>query len=524
MRKDNSNDYRFWIVFTGTIIPLFVMALYIGFQKEGYHMDELYSYGLANSTQFSFPGENNNWVGVDYFYDFLNVNRGERFHYQSVIQNQINDVHPPLYYMVIHTVSSFFPDLFSKWIGIGVNIFFYLGTVGLISLTVRKILENKWIGLITGVFWGVSIGALSSIVFIRMYTMLTFFCMLFFYFLVGVFKNESLTWKKLGLIIGTIILGTLTQYFFLIYAFFVVATACIILFIQKEWKKSLLIGCTSLIGVILSFLIFPSALSHMLEGDRGTEATENIQLLNWDSSFFQMINRDLFTGRFFLIVIGLLLFCVLTVLLKRKNTGLFTKRKEPLDSAIFIILAFVPSISYVLLVQQIAPYQSERYILNVYPSIIILLTMLIYITAREIPSFNNWKASLLSAVIAAVIVILGILTQPINFLYEGHEEIKEELRSYEDTDTLVISSAFWRTNSNIQLYLELGAIYRMHSNDGTFPTLPEEERLYSSNELLLFLDQDFSEDSDLERILEEYGFEEAEYLFSSEQSKIYYLD
>ena len=51
------------------------------------------------------------------FKDYLTVNKGEEFKLGSVIYNQTHDSHPPLFYLVLHLISSFFPGEFSKWFG-----------------------------------------------------------------------------------------------------------------------------------------------------------------------------------------------------------------------------------------------------------------------------------------------------------------------------------------------------------------------------------------------------------------------
>ena len=51
-----------------------------------------------------------------------------RFNYISVYYNQVLDVHPPLFYMLVHTVSSIFNDTFSKYIIFSINLVFFIGT------------------------------------------------------------------------------------------------------------------------------------------------------------------------------------------------------------------------------------------------------------------------------------------------------------------------------------------------------------------------------------------------------------
>ena len=88
-------------------------VLYWGSKKEGYYIDELWTYGLANSYEAPFlwekAGYMNEWHEPEFYMDYLVANEGEKFAFHSVYENQARDVHPPFYYMILHTVCSLFP-------------------------------------------------------------------------------------------------------------------------------------------------------------------------------------------------------------------------------------------------------------------------------------------------------------------------------------------------------------------------------------------------------------------------------
>ena len=115
------------------------IVLVLGFfqAKNNYHRDEIYSFGHANSTQGSFlvPQVTNAWVKNEYqqhiwyrwipghtFHTWLTVQPDEAFRYKHIVDNLKVDVHPPLFYILLHTVCSFTPDVMSKWQGAALNI------------------------------------------------------------------------------------------------------------------------------------------------------------------------------------------------------------------------------------------------------------------------------------------------------------------------------------------------------------------------------------------------------------------
>lgn len=105
-------------------------------KKKGYDSDEVWSYALSNSYYRPFlettAGWNmaytkedthyiSEWFNGSVYHDYITVQKGQQFSYDSVWYNQANDVHPPLYYAIIHTICSFSPDIYSPWFALSVN-------------------------------------------------------------------------------------------------------------------------------------------------------------------------------------------------------------------------------------------------------------------------------------------------------------------------------------------------------------------------------------------------------------------
>mgnify|MGYP007123075915 CR=1 FL=1 len=98
MRKVKTNFVLTIIIFISLLV-----ILVLSIQKKGMQEDEYYTYLLANNATgsglcFAFEdGVKMDPVSAfdEYFYpDDLNI--------RSVWGNQINDVHPPLYYLLFH--------------------------------------------------------------------------------------------------------------------------------------------------------------------------------------------------------------------------------------------------------------------------------------------------------------------------------------------------------------------------------------------------------------------------------------
>ena len=166
------------------ITQVFTMIIW-GQNKQGFFMDEISTYGLSNSYYNPFTNWNadyyNEWKTPDYYMSYVETHEGTQFRYDSVYYNQSIDVHPPLYYYLLHTVCSFFPDQFTKWFGIGLNIVFYLIANILIFKISKKYFQDKWLWYIPVLFYGFSIVAASTVMFIRMYMLMTLLVLFLLY-------------------------------------------------------------------------------------------------------------------------------------------------------------------------------------------------------------------------------------------------------------------------------------------------------------------------------------------------------
>ena len=86
------------------IIAQTVIYVLAGMSKAYFHMDEVYSYGLANHERvqiYETEGFYDTWHEGSYYDEYLTVGDDERGDFWPVYENQRNDVHPPLFYFLL---------------------------------------------------------------------------------------------------------------------------------------------------------------------------------------------------------------------------------------------------------------------------------------------------------------------------------------------------------------------------------------------------------------------------------------
>lgn len=294
MSKKRKQQYI--LVMAALLLLQLAVLFYYGSRKAGFHEDELYTYYSSNKTAGLFVNDRQWTQGEELRNDFV-VLGGEGFRYDVVWQMQSWDVHPPLYYFLFHTICSLFPGVFSKWLGIAVNLIAYVGSYILLAYTAYTAVrcggaaeqgatcaaiygEEAWgkkkaeiLSFLVCLFWGFSGAVISGVMFIRMYQLLTFFVLLCLSLhLQAIFKQDFRIRSFLLPLALTVFLGFLTQYYYIIFHFFLGAGFCFYLLRKKKIRELFSYAAACAAGLLAALIYYPPALSHIFRGYRGTEA------------------------------------------------------------------------------------------------------------------------------------------------------------------------------------------------------------------------------------------------------------
>ena len=312
-----------------------VLCLYFGMQKEGFHQDEYYSYYSSNRTAGLYTPDRE-WVDTDTILNEFEVLPGEGFNYSLVATVQSWDVHPPLFYDLLHTACSLYPGHFSKWYGIGVNMCAFILCFLALYALLGKLTSNP-VRILILAAWTLNPMTISCVMFIRMYMLLTFFIFMCAYLYVSMIlaikddENNLPSYKKLILgclpIMLVSFLGFLMQYYYFIFFFFMGAGFTIWLFIRfglnkETFLKAILHVVMCAVSLGCAVLVYPSSASHILRGYRGKEAmTEFASVTNIFErfAFFIGLLNDYVFGGFFYIVLAIVVICFIVLFIIEKR-------------------------------------------------------------------------------------------------------------------------------------------------------------------------------------------------------------
>lgn len=162
------------------LLVALLFSVYWGDRKQVGFIDEFFTYTLSNNeVGMTPPVKNNRWNDQSVITDAMTVRYGEEFTYQKVYRNQVSDVHPPIYYFLVHTMSSIFADSYSKWIGLSLNIAFLLVGICLVAALAYWISQgDRALSLAAALAYALSPGTITSVMLIRMYLLLSLFVLL----------------------------------------------------------------------------------------------------------------------------------------------------------------------------------------------------------------------------------------------------------------------------------------------------------------------------------------------------------
>ncbi len=386
------NKANLWQI--GVLLLLVVVLLFFVGQKEGYHMDEVLSYQLANSEYNPFIITNKPvgrlaqfmsdeiqgdtlwqtagnlwrtamdvvrngsgsklmqskaveypeavWFSRQQFVDYMTVNESDGFNPLSAYLGAQADTHPPLYYMALHTACALVPGSASPVIAGCLNILLLLGTCVLMMklfgyLEQKGIFSKNWgllLGMAASLLYGLSAGGISTVLLARMYGLTTLFAVWSFYLHVKLCFEGGLRKRYIALAVITAA-GFLSQYFFVFYCI-PLALVTVVLLAVSQRRKEIWRYVATMVGAAASGVgCFPFCIPDLFSSTMGNSVTGgfafSLDRFSQTVSAMAGVGLDGFFGKRILGYVLLTLMVVTVVLLKLRNRA--TEQKIRFETA-----------------------------------------------------------------------------------------------------------------------------------------------------------------------------------------------
>lgn len=394
------------------------------------------------------------WITSEQFSDYITVNGGDAFNYLSVYFNVKDDNHPPLHFMLLHTVSSLFQGRISAWTGCVINMaavvwvmFLLYRICGLAAPVLGVEWAGRRMGLMTALFYGLSAGALATVLLIRMYGLVTLWCVLYFYLVLQKWRDASFD-RKNGKLILVTMLGFWTQYFFLFYCILLAAVVSVFLVGSRRWRELFCFVRSMAVAAVLGVLVFPFAIADVFSSGRGVEALDNLArgLTGYGIRLaaFGKILVERITG-YYVPGLVLLLAAVAWVGARKRSSGGAGTGKEA--GAVqeadgvgagnrdcvqrrkrqeFWWMLLCPVAGYFLLAARMSPYLVDRYVMPLFPFVVLILMCAVFGMLDRIgESYPAEKTGKLTVVVCEILLVLQIwnlFCYDGSYLYKGYSQ------------------------------------------------------------------------------------------------------
>ena len=500
------------VILTAILIFGICLMIYHGYYKEYFYEDEVLSYTAANSQNGLWMNPSvGEWVSGDDLYSYIIVKPSERFDYDNVFANQVSDTHPPVYIAILHTICSLIAGNWSKWTGIGLNIAcMVVVAILLYFLSLKFFPDKKELSLMYVFLWVCSIGTITQVQYLRMYMVLQIFTTACALWHVNNINREEKKSDYAWLFLITYF-GTMTQYFYLINAFFFSVFFVLNRLYKKKIKSAVMYCVTMFVSAIVVLITWPSIVSHMFIKEVGYGSFHHeisvSDIISRIHTMYVFVNNEVFGGvaKIIMLVIGA--FMVYMLCTKKINCPSFIKMSYSywmlLGSS---ILAFVT-------ITLVTPYLCDRYISPLFAYILLFVLMILFYMAEEL-----FK----SKYIGYAIVTVLFLCPEIGVLKEGLVDNNREIimaESTEHSDSICLFQSNIPAEENVFELNKFDDIYiYLHPKD------IEDTRVKDADELVVYISNDFDSDEIIREIqIINPKLKSSEQLYVAYYSRVYRL-
>ncbi len=535
------------------LLAIVIVGSFFISRKEGYHMDEMLTFELANAEftpwivttqpqgrlekyvvnelRGESPGDTLDnivstlkdvmanrgnsklltyeadvydepvWITNREFRDYITVGSEDAFNYLSVYFNVKDDNHPPLHFMLVHTISSVFRGQVTPWMGCIINLLLILG-IGLLLMDIsRRMTGDAFDGIAASLLYALSIAGLQTLLLIRMYALLTFFCVLVFDLHLKKFSEEKPFRRHNAGLIAAIVGGFVTQYFFLFYMIFLGLGTVVYLWKKDSAKAAFRYIRTMLIAAIWGLLLYPFAVDDVLHSGRGVEAVQNLgsgfsDLAERFAAFAKVWWKELLGGLpgviclVCLIALGIL-FCLIR---KGKHTT------KSVFHVSYLWLLLIPVAADFILTMKAAPYYEDRYMMPLFPFASLLLIYALHAIGVRIGA-----GRFLPMAGALALVVSGIVTVSPSYLYTGYAEQIAVSEAYADCECLCVYDGYGYYQNLVE-FTNYASTLMVTEQELTERS--KDATLVSADRLVVLLKNGIDE-SAVQEVLSSYGLQES---------------
>lgn len=477
-------------------------------KKIGFHEDEGYTIASSvnpdNGLMSQYLGQNTpQWLSKEYVTNYVSLSPNNYLNFKALYLNQAYDNHPPFFYTLVHFSSILFSGQFSTYTVFVVNIIAFI--LSLIVLEkILKLLGKDNLIFPTLIFYGLSMGTISMVIFQRMYMLLTFFILLYFYYSLKIYTSDfKLLDKKNIIIFGIItILGFLTQYYFAIYAFLIFILMIIKMFRNKIDKKIIrkYFVC-HVVYAVIGILAFVPCISHLFFSSRGLT---NLSNTNYFSHFVKYLGHLAYAFSIQNNILSYIIFILFLI-------AVFVLLKKGKDRFI-VSISILPSIIYFFIAVKLTSFQELRYIMPVIPFVCLTLFFILDYFIKS--KYKN----IIMLIIAVILSIYGLAFSKPLFLYEDYKESLDIANSNSEKSFVYVYDNYFNHMQSIPEMMIYSKTLIINKDNDELKYIINDENLKNEDSFILCIKSYFDNDVVINEIINNTEFKNVTTLYKVDRT------
>ena len=417
----------------------------------------------------------------------------------SIYRNQAMDNHPPLFYTFVHFSSILFGGQFSKYTVFIVNIIAFAISCVVLKKTFNLLGKEK-LGIGALIFYGLSMGTISMVIYQRMYMLLTLFIMLYFYYTLKIYKNNFKFEKKDVIRLGIItVLGFLTQYFFAIYAVILFIMMLIKMKMENKTESIKKYFVSHIVYAVIGILLFVPCIYHILFSGRGISHLSGDNYFECFGKYISQLAYAFSINNNFILIFAIFVLFVAGIIYVYKKS----------NERFMVLLTVVPSIIYFVLVVKLTPFQELRYIMAIIPFVVITLFMIL----DSFISIKYKNAVIIG--ISIILVMIGFVFSEPKFLYENYEKIMQIAKENSDKSFVYVYDNSFNHMQSIPEMMTYEKTLIINESSGEMKYVIEDEQLNKEDSYILSIKSYLDNEKIIDEIKDNTEFKNVQKLYSS---------
>ena len=263
-----------------------------------------------------------------------------------------------------------------------------------------------------------------------------------------------------------VILGVLTQYYFIMFAGLIGLVFLVLQLKRKAFKSLVLYIVFALAGAVIALIIYPYIIENVLGGNRGLGSLDlsidTITIVTYFvyklGTYVQILAKELFLGQSWLL--GL---CTLAAI----GFGIyfrFVKKKKLPPKSLFVV---IPGLVYFIAISMLSPFNSDRYVMASLP---LISMMYIFAFIRIFKLFKNVKVRAVLPVSILLASALGFVLVTPYYLYG-----KTNLYNTKTENCVFVGTAMLEWNKCIDKFMQYNDTMIVQTADMSPKLAPELE-------------------------------------------------